>query len=91
VKLTDVCPARRVTSRGLAAEAIHKATAVCLLCGIPHNRHSFASEVAQATKDPALVKELLGHASVVSSDVYLHARWEDMRAAIDTYAGRVER
>jgi site-specific recombinase XerD len=53
----------------------------------PHMlRHSFASEVAMATKDPALVKELLGHASVSSTDVYLHARWEDMRAAVDSRA-----
>ncbi len=53
----------------------------------PHMlRHSFASEVALTTKDPALVKELLGHASVSSSDVYLHARWEDMRAAVDGHA-----
>jgi len=50
----------------------------------PHMlRHSFASEVAVATKDPALVKELLGHASVSSTDAYLHARWDDMRAAVD--------
>lgn len=50
----------------------------------PHMlRHSFASEVALTTKDPALVKELLGHASVRSTDVYLHARWDDMRAAVD--------
>jgi site-specific recombinase XerD len=49
-------------------------------------RHSFASEVAMATKDPALVKELLGHASVSSTDVYLHARWNDMRAAVDGHA-----
>jgi integrase/recombinase XerD len=53
----------------------------------PHMlRHSFASEVAMATKDPALVKELLGHASVSSTDVYLHARWDDMRAAVDGHA-----
>jgi site-specific recombinase XerD len=53
----------------------------------PHMlRHSFASEVALATKDPALVKELLGHASVASTDVYLHARWDDMRAAVDGHA-----
>lgn len=52
----------------------------------PHMlRHSFASEVALATKDPALVKELLGHASVVSTNVYMHARWADMRAAIDAH------
>ncbi len=53
----------------------------------PHMlRHSFASEVAQVTKDPALVKELLGHASVRSTDVYLHPRWDDMRAAVDGHA-----
>ena len=52
----------------------------------PHMlRHSFASEVAMATKDPAIVKELLGHASVASTDVYLHARWDDMRAAVEAH------
>jgi site-specific recombinase XerD len=51
----------------------------------PHMlRHSFASEVAIATKDPALVKELLGHASVASSDVYMHSRWDDLRRAVET-------
>lgn len=57
----------------------------------PHMlRHSFASELALATKDPALVKELLGHASVTSSDVYMHARWDDMRAAVDAQAKALE-
>ena len=52
----------------------------------PHMlRHSFASEVALSTKDPALVKELLGHASVASTDVYLHARWDDMRTAVEAH------
>lgn len=49
-------------------------------------RHGFASEIAAATKDPALVKELLGHASISSSNVYLHARWDDMRAAVDGHS-----
>jgi len=53
----------------------------------PHMlRHSSATEVALATKDPALVKELLGHASVNSTEVYLPARWEDMRGAVDGHA-----
>jgi site-specific recombinase XerD len=53
----------------------------------PHQlRHSFASEVAMLTKDPALVKELLGHHSVSSTDVYMHGRWNDMRAAVDGHA-----
>lgn len=58
----------------------------------PHMlRHSFASEVARATKDPALVKELLGHASVASTDVYLHSRWDDMRAAVEAHARELGR
>jgi site-specific recombinase XerD len=58
----------------------------------PHMlRHSFASEVALATKDPALVKELLGHASVASTDVYLHSRWDDMRAAVEVHAWAIGR
>jgi site-specific recombinase XerD len=49
----------------------------------PHMlRHSFASAVAARTKDPAIVKELLGHASVTSTDVYLHAHWDELRAAV---------
>ena len=53
----------------------------------PHMlRHSFASEVALLTKDTAIVKELLGHASVSSTDVYLHSRWADMRAAVEATA-----
>lgn len=54
----------------------------------PHMlRHSFASEIAAVTKDPAVVKELLGHASVTSSEVYLHARWDDLRAAVERAGG----
>ncbi|MGC8628400.1 MAG: tyrosine-type recombinase/integrase, partial [Acidimicrobiales bacterium] len=51
----------------------------------PHMlRHSFASEIAAVTNDPALVKELLGHATVSSVNVYLHSRWGDMRAAVES-------
>ena len=53
----------------------------------PHMlRHSFASEVAIATKDPALVKELLGHASVTSSEIYMHTRWDDLCRAVESHA-----
>ena len=60
----------------------------------PHMlRHSFASEVATATKDPALVKELLGHASVASSEVYMHSRWDDLRRAVEAHCqqGKAQR
>lgn len=36
-------------------------------------RHSVASRVAHATRDPVIVRDLLGHSSISISDVYLHA------------------
>lgn len=82
---------RRPLGRALSARSVEelfvRLSAQVGFRARPHMlRHSFASEVALATKDPALVKELLGHASVVSTDVYMHARWADMRAAIDGHA-----
>ena len=51
----------------------------------PHMlRHSFATAIAERTRDPVIVKELLGHASVASTDVYLHPRWAELRAAVAT-------
>lgn len=83
---------REPVGRALSADAVERLfvrlSARVGFQARPHMlRHSFASEVALSTKDPALVKELLGHASVASTDVYLHARWDDMRAAIDAHAG----
>ncbi|MGQ0744628.1 MAG: tyrosine-type recombinase/integrase [Acidimicrobiales bacterium] len=78
----------RAMSAGSVEELVVRLSAQVGFRARPHMlRHSFASEVALATKDPALVKELLGHASVASTDVYMHARWADMRAAIDGHAG----
>ena len=79
---------RRPLGRALSPDAVERLfVRLSVRVGFrarPHMlRHSFASEIAIATKDPALVKELLGHASVASTDVYLHARWDDMRAAVD--------
>ncbi len=77
-------PFGRAMSVGALEELFVRLSARAGLFARPHMlRHSFASEVAILTKDPALVKELLGHASVTSTDVYLHARWDDMRAAVD--------
>jgi integrase/recombinase XerD len=82
-------PLGRAMSAGSVEELFVRLSAQVGFRARPHMlRHSFASEVALATKDPALVKELLGHASVASTDVYMHARWADMRAAIDGHAER---
>ncbi len=80
-------PLGRALSAGSVEELFVRLSAKVGHRARPHMlRHSFASEVALATKDPALVKELLGHASVVSTDVYMHARWDDMRSAVDAHA-----
>ena len=85
-------PLGRALSTGSVEELFVRLSAAVGFRARPHMlRHSFASEVALATKDPALVKELLGHASVSSTDVYMHARWSDMRAAVDGHAGMGER
>lgn len=82
---------RRPLGRALSPDAVEqlfvRLSARVGFYARPHMlRHSFATEVALATKDPALVKELMGHASVASTEVYLHARWDDMRAAVDAHA-----
>lgn len=80
-------PLGRALSVGSVEELFVRLSAKVGFRARPHMlRHSFASEVALATKDPALVKELLGHATVASTDVYLHARWAVMRAAVDAHA-----
>lgn len=80
-------PLGRALSPGSVQELFVRLSETVGFRARPHMlRHSFASEVAMATKDPALVKELLGHASVNSTDVYMHARWADMRAAVDGVA-----
>jgi site-specific recombinase XerD len=83
-------PLGRAMTAGSVEELFARLSARVGFRARPHMlRHSFASEVAATTKDPALVKELLGHASVVSSDVYMHSRWDDMRAAVEgRYKGR---
>jgi site-specific recombinase XerD len=80
-------PLGRAMRSGAVEELFVRLSAKVGFFARPHLlRHSFASEVAIATKDPTLVKELLGHASITSSDVYMHARFDDMRAAVDAHA-----
>jgi integrase/recombinase XerD len=84
-------PLGRALSPGTVEQLFARLSARAGFRARPHMlRHSFASAVALATKDPALVKELLGHASVSSSNVYMHARWADMRAAVDAHARKEE-
>jgi integrase/recombinase XerD len=59
-------------------------------CGFPVRphmlRHSAATNWVRAGVDLDVVQALLGHASVASTAVYLHARDEDKRRAVDAVA-----
>jgi len=80
-------PLGRALSPGMVEELFVRLSDQVGFRARPHMlRHSFASEVAALTKDPALVKEFLGHASIYSVDVYLHTRWAEMRGAVDELA-----
>ena len=59
-------------------------------CGFPVRphmlRHSAATNWVRAGVDLDVVQALLGHASLASTTVYLHARDEDKRRAVEAVA-----
>ena len=58
----------------------------------PHMfRHSAATAWVEAGNDVDVVQQLLGHASPMSTAIYLHASDERMRNAVDSVARRVVR
>lgn len=46
-------------------------------------RHSYASRLAHAGAGVVMIKELLGHSSIATSQRYLHAVESDLRRAVD--------
>ena len=63
---------------------IKKGMIACNLNGSVHTlRHTFATMMYKQTKDVLLVKELLGHNSVVSTQIYTHIDNEEIRKAVD--------
>ncbi len=46
-------------------------------------RHSFASNLVQKGASLYIVKELLGHESITTTQIYSHLRTEDLRASIN--------
>lgn len=49
-------------------------------------RHTFATRMVDTGADVRLVQELMGHASLSTTEVYLHVSTERMRAAVDRAA-----
>lgn len=55
------------------------------LKGTPHTlRHSFASIMYQETHDIRLVQELLGHKSILSTQIYTHINSEQVKNAVES-------
>lgn len=58
----------------------------------PHMlRHSFASHVLQSSGDLRAVQELLGHASIASTQVYTHLDYQHLSKAYDAAHPRAKR
>ena len=77
----------------MTARHAERRFAQCLECAsitgrwTPHSlRHTFATELYQRTDDIALVKEALGHRSIMSTLVYARAGEDQVREAV--LAGR---
>ena len=71
----------RVVQLRLAAHAARAGTAVKVH---PHVlRHSFASHVLQSSGDLRAVQEMLGHASIASTQVYTALDFQHLAAVYD--------
>ena len=58
----------------------------------PHMlRHSFASHVLQSSGDLRAVQEMLGHASIASTQVYTHLDFQELAQAYDRAHPRAKR
>lgn len=75
----------RLTPEGIRSRLAHRARQVGLGVHVhPHMlRHSFASHLLQSSGDLRAVQELLGHASIRSTQVYTHLDFQHLAAVYD--------
>jgi integrase/recombinase XerC len=92
LRVADAHTAVFIGSRGgrIAATTVRRALAqTAIQQGItshvhPHRlRHSFASHVLQSSRDLRAVQELMGHASIASTQVYTHLDFQHLAAVYD--------
>ena len=84
---------RRITRRAIQRRFAEWALKQGLPCHVhPHMlRHSFASHVLQSSGDLRAVQELLGHASIASTQVYTHLDFQYLAMAYDQAHPRAKR
>ena len=84
---------RRINPRVIEDRLQRRALAQGLPTGVhPHMlRHSFASHVLQSSGDLRAVQEMLGHASIASTQVYTHLDFQHLAKVYDSAHPRARR
>ena len=84
---------RRLSPRAVQARLKHWALRLGLAANVhPHVlRHSFASHVLQSSGDLRAVQEMLGHASISTTQVYTHLDFQHLAKAYDAAHPRARR
>jgi len=84
---------KRLAAREVQRRIKRRAAAAGLQCDVhPHMlRHSFASHVLQSSGDLRAVQEMLGHASIASTQVYTHLDFQHLAKVYDAAHPRAKR
>ncbi|MDQ5880382.1 MAG: integrase/recombinase XerC, partial [Pseudomonadota bacterium] len=83
----------RLSARAIQSRLKRRA----LLLGLPMHvhphmlRHSFASHVLQSSGDLRAVQEMLGHASIASTQVYTHLDFQHLAKVYDSAHPRAKK